>query len=182
MPNDDRARLLAALRFAAQKHRDQRRKDLLASPYINHPIEVAETLAGTGGVEDVEILMAAVLHDTLEDTEATATELEEHFGARVRHIVEEVSDDKSLPKAERKRLQVVHAVGLSAAARLVKLADKICNVRDVGQSPPKGWSPERVIAYLDWAEAVVNEIRGTHAELEALFDATLAEARRIRSE
>src|SRR3954464_12991765 len=115
--------LLAALHFAADKHRDQRRKDAGASPYINHPIEVAELLARVGGVRDLVVLQAAILHDTIEDTQTTPGELEAHFGARVRKVVEEVTDDTTLLKVDRKRLQIEHAPHLSREAQLVKLAD-----------------------------------------------------------
>src|SRR3954465_11479885 len=120
--------LLAALHFAADKHRDQRRKDAEASPYINHPIEVAELLTRVGGVRDLVALQAAILHDTIEDTHTTPEELEGRFGARGRKVVEEVTDEKTLPKVDRKRLQIEHAPHLSPEARLVKLADKIANV------------------------------------------------------
>ena len=133
------ALLLKALAFAAHKHRDQRRKDPEASPYINHPIALADVLVNEGGVTDVEVLCAALLHDTVEDTATTPDELAEAFGARVASIVAEVTDDTRLPKAERKRLQIEHAGALSTQAKLVKLADKICNLRDVAQRPPASW-------------------------------------------
>src|ERR1700741_5617200 len=121
------ALLLEALAFAAHKHRDQRRKDAEASPYINHPIALADVLVNEGGVSDIEVLCAALLHDTVEDTATTPEELAGAFGSRVARIVAEVTDDKALSKAERKRLQVEHAGGLSPEAKLGKLADKICN-------------------------------------------------------
>jgi guanosine-3',5'-bis(diphosphate) 3'-pyrophosphohydrolase len=162
--------LLRALAFAAHKHRDQRRKDAEASPYINHPIALAEVLAEEGGVEDVEVLAAALLHDTIEDTDTTAEELRAAFGERIAGVVLEVTDDKSLDKAERKRLQIVHAAGLSSEAKLVKLADKICNLRDVAERPPAKWDLERRREYFDWARRVVDRLRGAHARLEAAFD------------
>ena len=167
-------RLLDALAFAAERHRDQRRKGAEASPYINHPIEVARVLAAEGCVTDADVLMAAILHDTIEDTATTADELRQRFGPIVAALVEEVTDDKALPSAERKALQIAHAGALSPGARLVKLADKICNVRDMGRSPPVGWPLERRRAYFDWAAAVVAGLRGTHAGLEAAFDAAMA--------
>jgi len=170
----DLATIFRALAFAAEKHRDQRRKDDHASPYINHPIALALVLCDEGDVTDTEILCAALLHDTVEDTDTTREELEAHFGAGVSRIVMEVTDDKRLPKAERKRLQIVHAGGASYAARLVKLADKICNLRDVERNPPVGWDLARRQGYFDWAKAVVEQVRGTHAGLEALFDAAYA--------
>src|SRR5688500_11112109 len=130
------ALLLKALAFAAHKHRDQRRKDPDASPYINHPIALADVLVNEGGVSDVEVLCAALLHDTVEDTATTHEELVDAFGPRVARIVAEVTDDKTLSKSERKRLQVEHATRLSPEAKLVKLADKICNLRDVAERPP----------------------------------------------
>jgi guanosine-3',5'-bis(diphosphate) 3'-pyrophosphohydrolase len=166
--------LTRALAFAARKHRDQRRKDAEASPYINHPIALAELLVHAGGIDDPVVLAAALLHDTLEDTETTLAELRAAFGAEIAAIVAEVSDDKSLEKQERKRLQIEHAPALSHRARLVKLADKTCNLRDVADHPPAGWSLRRRQEYFDWARSVVDRIRGTHAALESVFDAAYA--------
>ncbi len=166
--------ILQAVHFAADKHRDQRRKGVEASPYVNHPIQVAELIARVGDVDDVAVLIAAVLHDTVEDTETTFEELEEVFGLQVRDLVAEVSDDKSLPKAERKKLQVEHAAHISDRAKLIKIADKTCNVRDVANSPPEDWDMQRRIAYLDWANRVVGSCRGTNLNLERYFDETLA--------
>jgi GTP diphosphokinase / guanosine-3',5'-bis(diphosphate) 3'-diphosphatase len=135
--------LLQAIDFAARKHKDQRRKDEQASPYINHPLSVALLLAEIGGLSDPEILAAAVLHDTLEDTGTTPEELESQFGQRVRRIVEEVTDNKALGKEVRKQLQIDHARDLTADAVLVKLADKTANVTDVTHSPPKTWPRKR---------------------------------------
>lgn len=161
--------LLKAVAFAADKHRDQRRKDAGASPYINHPIALATILAHEGGVDDVDVLVAALLHDTIEDTQTTADELRAEFGAVVARIVLEVTDDKALPKAVRKQLQVEHAPHASHPARLVKLADKIANVRDLQASPPADWTDARRDDYLVWAGAVVSGLAGTHAGLEAIF-------------
>lgn len=171
------ALLLRALSFSAEKHRDQRRKGVDASPYINHPISVAEVLARTG-VSDPGILAAAVLHDTIEDTETTGEELEDRFGARIRGLVEEVTDDKSLPRSVRKDLQIEHAHTLSDGAKQIKIADKTCNARDVTHSAPAGWPLERRLAYLDWTEEVVEGCRGVNERLERLYDRTLAEGRR----
>jgi guanosine-3',5'-bis(diphosphate) 3'-pyrophosphohydrolase len=168
------ALLLKALAFAAHKHRDQRRKDPAASPYINHPIALADVLVNEGGVTDVEVLSAALLHDTVEDTATTLEELEENFGPRIARIVAEVTDDQQLSKAERKRLQVEHAAQLSPEAKLVKLADKICNLRDVAERAPASWDLARRREYFDWAKRVVDGLRGTHPALEAAFDAAYA--------
>jgi GTP diphosphokinase / guanosine-3',5'-bis(diphosphate) 3'-diphosphatase len=162
--------LIRALTFAADKHRNQRRKDANASPYINHPIALANVLANEGHVDDEAVLVAAILHDTIEDTETSIDELITGFGQEVADLVNEVTDDKGLPKAERKRLQVEHAPRISRKAKLVKLADKICNLRDIAASPPADWSAERKREYFDWAMAVVNGMRGVHPVLEALFD------------
>jgi (p)ppGpp synthase/HD superfamily hydrolase len=175
----DITRLLHALRFAADKHRFQRRKGKDASPYINHPIEVAELLAAVGGVVDIATIIAGVLHDTVEDTGTTPAELEKLFGAEVRSIVAEVTDDKTLPKAERKRLQIEHAQGLSHHAKEIKLADKICNVLDIAHNPPADWSPERKREYLAWAGSVVAGCRGANEGLELRFDEVLEDARSV---
>jgi guanosine-3',5'-bis(diphosphate) 3'-pyrophosphohydrolase len=166
----DLALLFKALAFAAHKHREQRRKDAEASPYINHPIALADVLVNEGGVTDIEVLSAALLHDTVEDTATTHEELVNAFGTRIARIVAEVTDDKRLPKAERKRLQIEHAAALSPEAKLVKLADKICNLRDVADRPPAQWNLERRREYFQWAKNVVDGLRGTHARLEQAFD------------
>ena len=171
------SQLMLATEYAAQQHRDQRRKGGDDRPYINHPIEVAALLADIGNVTDVNILCAAVLHDTVEDTPTTLDELNTLFGPTVTAFVAEVSDDRSLSRAERKRLQVLHASKLSHGAKLIKLADKLCNVRDMIQQPPVNWSRDRRMAYIDWAVEVVQEIRGVHAPLEAHFDAVVSTCR-----
>jgi guanosine-3',5'-bis(diphosphate) 3'-pyrophosphohydrolase len=169
-------RTIAAIAFAAHKHRDQRRKDANASPYINHPIGLANVLANEGGIDDERVLIAAILHDTIEDTETTEQELIREFGREISDIVLEVTDDKSLAKAERKLLQVEHAATISRRAKLVKLADKICNLRDIASSPPADWSIDRKRKYFDWAKSVVDGLRGAHPALEHIFD----EAFRLR--
>ena len=166
----DVALVLRASAFAAHKHRNQRRKDVDASPYINHPLTLANVLASEGGVADAVTLCAALLHDTVEDTDTTPDELASEFGADICGVVLEVTDDRALPKAERKRLQIEHAVTISERAKLVKLADKISNLRDVATSPPAGWPLERRREYFDWAKSVVDRLRGVHAVLEAAFD------------
>jgi len=143
--------LLSALTFASLKHRQQRRKDADGTPYINHPIAVAEILARIGRVRDLVFLQAAILHDTIEDTQTTPEELQQRFGQEVRLLVQEVTDDKSLPKEERKRLQIEHAPALSAAAKQIKLADKICNLNDITLTQPIDWPLQRKRDYLDWA-------------------------------
>jgi guanosine-3',5'-bis(diphosphate) 3'-pyrophosphohydrolase len=167
--------LLRALDFAADRHRDQRRKDQRGSPYVNHLITVARLLAETGGITDPAVLVAAVLHDTVEDVGVSPAEIEEKFGTEVRGIVAEVTDDKSLEKDERKRLQVEHAPHMSAGAKLVKIADKIANLHDVIERPPVGWTRHRRESYMRWSAAVVNGCRGASPELEKLFDSLLAQ-------
>jgi len=162
--------LFGALAFAAHKHRAQRRKDKEASPYINHPIALADVLANEGGIDDAVALCAAVLHDTIEDTETTYEELRQRFGEEIADAVMEVTDDKALQKAERKERQVLHAPHLSLRAKLVKLADKICNLRDIASNPPATWSRTRKREYYEWAKRVIDGLRGAHPGLERLFD------------
>src|SRR5947208_9791605 len=159
--------ILRALAFAAEKHRDQRRKNAEASPYINHPIALANMLANEGHVDDSVVICAALLHDTIEDTETTPEELRGTFGDEIADIVREVTDDKLLSKQHRKRLQIEHAGSLSDKAKLVKLADKICNLRDMAQQPPAEWDLSRRQEYFDWAKAVVDGLRGSSVYLEA---------------
>lgn len=171
---NDVAELLKAIAFAAEKHRNQRRKDAEASPYINHPIALAHLLATTGGVTDPIVLQAAILHDTIEDTETTHIELAAAFGTKVADIVMEVSDDKALPKQRRKELQVEHAHKKSREAALVKLADKICNLRDIASRPPADWPLERRREYFDFAKRVVDGLPPTPGPLRAGFDEAFA--------
>ena len=177
LSESDFSMFLSALAFATERHTRQRRKDSDASPYINHPIQVAEVLWRIGGVREITTLVAALLHDTVEDTGTRPEEIRERFGDEVLALVMEVTDDKSLPKAERKRLQVVNAPHKTRAARQIKLADKANNVRDITQMPPADWSLERKREYLDWTEQVVDGLRGSNPELEAYYDQILAEGR-----
>jgi guanosine-3',5'-bis(diphosphate) 3'-pyrophosphohydrolase len=165
--------VLKAAAFAAEKHRNQRRKDEEASPYINHPIQVAHILV-QADVEDPEVLAAALLHDSIEDTNTSFEELEIVFGYAIANIVAECTDDKRLSKLERKQAQIDHAAKISRKAKLVKLADKIANVNDLNDAPPAGWSLERKREYFDWAKHVVDRMRGTHPVLEARFDGEYA--------
>ena len=176
----DTGLLLRALAFAAERHSRQRREDAAASPYINHPIALADVLANEGREVDEVVQSAAMLHDTIEDTGTTADELAHHFGARIAAIVVEVSDDPRLDKATRKLRQIEHAPHLSPEAKLVKLADKICNLRDLLASPPVHWPLQRQQAYFDWSAQVIAGLRGVHAPLEALFDAVYARRRDLR--
>jgi guanosine-3',5'-bis(diphosphate) 3'-pyrophosphohydrolase len=127
-----------------------------------------------GDVDDELVLAAAILHDTIEDTETTEAELLREFGQEIASIVMEVTDDKSLPKSERKRLQIEHAATISPRAKLVKLADKICNLRDITHSPPAAWPLQRQQEYFDWAKAVVDQLHGAHPVLEHIFDQAYA--------
>ena len=168
---------VSALAFSATKHRDQRRKDVETSPYINHPIALVDVLVNEGGILNWDVLCAALLHDTIEDTQTTAEELTKAFGKNVASIVLEVTDDKALPKAERKLQQIAHAAHSSHEAKLVKLADKICNLRDILASPPAGWDNKRKQEYFEWAAQVVDGIRGSNSKLEKIFDALLVKGR-----
>jgi len=170
------ARLLDALRFAADRHRDGRRKGPIAAPYINHPIAVAEQLAAAGFGEDTDLLIAALLHDVVEDTPTSADELRRRFGDRVAEIVLEVSDDKSLDWRERKRLVVQHAGQMSRQAQLIKLSDLSANISDLIHHPPN-WATDRRSGYLMWAEAVVNALSAPDPMLERRFRDLLREAR-----
>jgi (p)ppGpp synthase/HD superfamily hydrolase len=165
------SKVLEAALFAAEKHRHQRRKDHAATPYINHPLGVAKIMC-EAGIEDVDVLVAALLHDTVEDTETTPSELAERFGPRVASLVAEVTDDKSLLKAERKRLQVATAADKSDGARLIKIADKIANLRDLADHPP-AWDDERMEAYRVFSAEVIAQATGVSAQLDAMAAAEL---------
>jgi guanosine-3',5'-bis(diphosphate) 3'-pyrophosphohydrolase len=173
------AEILFTVNFAAEKHRTQKRKDADESPYINHPIAVAKLLSQVGKVSDLPTLKAALLHDTIEDTDTTVDELERKFGIEICNLVMEVTDDKNLPKEERKRLQVEHSPELTKRAKMIKIADKICNILDITHSPPTSWSLERRVEYLDWADKVVAGCRGVNERLERRFDEVMKSAREV---
>ncbi|XP_037807695.1 guanosine-3',5'-bis(diphosphate) 3'-pyrophosphohydrolase MESH1 [Lucilia sericata] len=163
-------KFMECLQFAAFKHRDQRRKNAYQTPYINHPINVATILSVEGKIDDESVLMAALLHDTVEDTDTTFGEIEELFGTEICNIVREVTDDKTLEKQVRKQLQVEHAANASTKAKLVKLADKLDNLRDLEQILPNGWTEQRREEYFIWAKKVVDNLRGTNKEIENELD------------
>jgi len=169
MCDNDMTRVISAANFAAIKHKTQKRKDPEGTPYINHPLGVAHILT-QAGITDSEVIIAAILHDTVEDTDTSLEEVEAEFGKRVRDIVDEVSDDKNLAKEERKRLQIVHAPHKSSQAKLVKLADKLYNLRDLERATPSGWSGQRKQEYFVWAAKVVRGLRGSCDSIEKMLD------------
>ena len=168
--------IFKAILFAIGKHEGQIRKDAERSPYITHPLLVAQALLEIGDVQDPPTLIAAILHDTLEDTKTTEVEIREAFGEEILQIVLEVTDDKSLEKMARKRLQVVHAPSISDKAKVIKLSDKLVNCRDILNSPPEDWPMERRREYIQWAADVVENLRNTNAPLELAFDQILSDA------
>lgn len=165
--------ILKAIKFAAEKHSEQRRKNFTATPYINHPIEVAEHLSRVGGVSDEAILISALLHDTIEDTDTTKEEIEKEFGKDVLQLVLECTDDKSLEKIEQKRLQVVNAPKKSPGAKMIKIADKTCNLRSILADPPRDWSVTRQLEYFQWASDVIVGLKGINAELDQEVESIL---------
>ena len=171
--------ILKAIHFAAEKHSGQRRKDAEASPYINHPIQVTEILWSIGGVRDITLLLASILHDTIEDTDVTPADIKAEFGEEVLALVLEVTDDRSLPKEVRKQRQVETAPHKSNRAKLLKIADKISNVQDIIHTPPRDWSLERRQEYVLWTERVVAGLRGVNKQLESRYDDLLAEGKRV---
>jgi len=170
MPNELKTVLNAAY-FAAEKHAMQRRKGATAEPYVNHLLEVAALVAHATPEPDLVAVIAALLHDSIEDAGVTGRELLEKFGPEVAGVVAEVTDDKSLKKEERKRLQVVNAPRKSRQAALVKLADKVSNLRAILKSPPEDWSHERITQYFAWAKEVVEGLPEPNPLLKAEFDA-----------
>lgn len=174
--NTQKLIIFDAVSFAAERHKKQTRKGLGKIPYINHPIQVAKLLSDFGEEED-ELIISALLHDVIEDTTKDDNEIKQlsniilnKFGEIVLQTVLEVSDNKSLPVEERKRLQVVHTPKLSDRAKKLKIADKICNIIDIKNDPPVNWSSERKLAYLDWSKQVVSGAKGLNIKLDQYFD------------
>lgn len=169
--------VIQAAHFAADKHRDQRRKGVRNTPYINHPLEVAERLNRIGGIEEATVLVAAILHDTIEDTETTRAELARLFGNEIAALVAELTDETGLTWQERKRMEIEHAQHLSHRAKMIKLVDKTCNVADTVTNPPGEWTLSRRRDYLEFARLVADGCRGINAALDAEFDRVMADAR-----
>jgi guanosine-3',5'-bis(diphosphate) 3'-pyrophosphohydrolase len=161
-------KLVKAINFATEAHKDQRRKDSKATPYITHPIEVMYFLS-EAGITDVDILCSAVLHDVIEDTPVTKEELFEQFGENVTNMVLECSDDKSDTKVNRKKHQIEHASQISTGAKLVKLADKYSNVRGLGKNPPHFWSEVEIRGYICWAYKIVTIMAGVNEYIDEKF-------------
>jgi (p)ppGpp synthase/HD superfamily hydrolase len=170
--------VMRAADAAARWHVDQRRKGSAQEPYLNHLLEVASLVTQATGGTDTDAVIAALLHDAVEDQGVTAETIAREFGQHVGEIVMEVTDDKSLPKADRKRLQIARAPHKSREAKLIKLADKTSNLRTIAVSPAADWSVERRLEYIDWAKAVVAGLRGTSPWLEAQFDEAAERATR----
>jgi guanosine-3',5'-bis(diphosphate) 3'-pyrophosphohydrolase len=162
-------KVLEAAHFAAEKHTHQRRKNIEDIPYVNHLLEVVHLLSSVGNITDGDILSAALLHDTIEDTGTEKREIETVFGSRVLGYVLEVSDNKALPRAERKRLQVKHAHTLSEGATLIKLADRISNLRSIAAEAPKGWTVDRQEEYFRWSMEVFEQLPRVNEALENLL-------------
>jgi guanosine-3',5'-bis(diphosphate) 3'-pyrophosphohydrolase len=177
--DDSTGVILHAFQYAAEKHKGQRRKGANAAPYINHLIHVAQILWTVGNVRDVTLLIASILHDTIEDTDATPEEIRAQFGEDVLALVLEVTDDRSLSQQERKQLQVETAPHKTPKAKLLKLADKISNVQDIITSPPRDWSLERKQEYVLWSERVVAGLRGTNENLERYYDDLLSKGKQL---
>jgi (p)ppGpp synthase/HD superfamily hydrolase len=169
--------LLKAVKFAADCHTGQVRKGKQEAPYVNHVLEVASLISEVGGVGDEEILAAAVLHDTVEDTAAEFEDIESLFGERVASIVREVTDDKTLSKKRRRQLQIDHAPHLSEEATLIKIADKTSNIADITRDPPRHWGLQRRREYIEWGEKVVSNCKKVNEPLLVNFFRILAEAK-----
>ena len=173
---NNQTKIIKAIAFAAERHKHQIRKGIGKIPYINHPIQVAKLLSDFGE-KDNELIISALLHDVIEDTTNNEKEIKEisglileKFGEDVLLTVLEVSDDKSLPVDERKRIQIVHTPNLTDRAKKLKIADKICNILDIKNDPPENWTLERKLKYLDWAKQVVNGAKGLNKKLDQYFD------------
>ena len=176
--NADLRRLTKALLFAAEAHRNQRRKGAAQEPYLNHLVEVLDLVVQESNGTDTDLLIAAILHDVVEDTPTSYENIAAKFGERVAQIVRENSDDMSLPKAERRRARIADMPLKSKEARLVKMADVISNLRAIAVSPPAGWPPERKLSYLEGCRQLIDAGRGTDAAMERIFDQTAADVER----
>jgi (p)ppGpp synthase/HD superfamily hydrolase len=170
--------VLRAADAAARWHVHQRRKGAAEEPYINHLLEVATLVAEATNGKDPDLVVAALLHDAIEDQEVPRSIIAKEFGEDVACLVEEVTDDKTVDKQERKRLQVANAAKKSERAKVLKLADKTSNLRAIAGSPAAGWSVKRRLDYVNWARAVVAGLKGVSPWLEGEFEAAAEAAER----
>ena len=166
LKESDVERVLDGLSYAAECHQFQKRKNTKGTPYISHPIEVAESIITIGKVYDADIIIAALLHDTIEDTQATFHDIRARFGDKVEGYVREVTDDKSLSSAKRKKLQIIHAPQKSKGAAIVKLSDKLYNLNNLLRDPPVEWTRERIDQYFQWAQTVVDNLPDANKPLK----------------
>ena len=170
--------VLRAADAAARWHAHQRRKGAAKEPYVNHLLEVASLVAEATQGNDPDLVVAALLHDAIEDQQVPSELIAREFGSKVARIVEELTDDKSLDKADRKRLQVETAGKKSREAKLIKLADKTSNLRAIAFSPAPEWSVKRRLDYIAWAKNVVAGLKGTSPWLEEQFERAVEAAER----
>jgi guanosine-3',5'-bis(diphosphate) 3'-pyrophosphohydrolase len=175
---EDISLILKATRFAAYKHRNQRRSDKSASPYLNHPIAVADALWSVGGIHDINTIASAILHDTVEHTKTSLEELEAEFGKPIASIVREVTDEKRLWKQARRGQGGRQVESISMSARQIIIAEKISNIETIINSPPANWSHDKLREYIAWMEEVITAFRGTDEKLEQHFDQLCIKARR----
>jgi (p)ppGpp synthase/HD superfamily hydrolase len=170
--------VLRAADAAARWHVHQRRKGSAQEPYVNHLLEVASLVAEATHGEDPDLVIAALLHDAIEDQEVPGELIAREFGKEAADLVGEVTDDKRLAKEERKRLQIENASKKSTRAKMIKLADKTSNLRAIAYSPSPDWSVKRRLEYIEFSKRVVAGLRGVSAWLEQQFDRAVEEAER----
>ncbi len=167
--SDDIHKIIQAVEFAAESHRGQVRKNAAGPPYIIHLIGVANMLMLEGRVRDPDVIIAGLLHDSVEDTDTTFDDIRSAFGERVEGFVHEVTDDKLLDKAQRKELQILNAPKTSAGAAQIQLCDKYYNLCDIAQDPPPGWTQERIDGYVGWGQQVVYHLPWVNASLKHML-------------
>ncbi|HEC60508.1 hypothetical protein LCGC14_0950780 [marine sediment metagenome] len=150
---NETSQLIEAFLFAAQAHKEQRRKGNGGAPYINHLIEVVSLLSSTAKVDDTDILIAAALHDILEDTPITVTEITKRYGSNVLSYVQAVSDDKALTLIERRAKQLKSMNESSDPIKYIKLADHCSNIASL----PPTWDKQRLKEYIGWSQSVAEK-------------------------
>jgi guanosine-3',5'-bis(diphosphate) 3'-pyrophosphohydrolase len=170
MTSQEIQEICSGIDFAAEKHRFQTRKNKEKTPYISHPIGVAYNLMRVGEVREISIIIGALLHDTIEDTQTTFEEIESKFGKHVAGLVREVTDDKSLATEARKRFQVINASQKSKGAAQIKLADKLFNLNDLYNNPPPDWTQTRIDRYYEWAQSVIDRLPPANDKLHAAVE------------
>jgi len=154
----DAEAVLGAAIFATEKHKSQVRSNEKKTPYIIHPIEVADLVMKIGHVYDKDVLITALLHDVMDDTQTTYEQITSLYGTKVSSYLEEMTSKQGLSLKEQKKQQIMQAFRQNPSVAIIKLSDKLSNLKTLATSPPPSWSRDRIDQYFQWAQTVIENL------------------------